>query len=272
MDNTNNKKFWEQYVEYFKNKVDESNLEHAAENKIPGDNLIGHYAEKLNILSDDRFLDFGCGLCRLYPYYKRLTNNACNYFGVDISATALSYAAKSYPELENSLLESDGKTIPCEDNAFQKVICFGVFDACNQETILKELLRVLDLNGEILITGKSTCYLMDDTEALTAEINAQKNHHPNYFTDIRCLLKQLAEQGIVVKQSFFFLKRGDFVRNEYVTEMPERFYEWAFILKKQSTEYIRSFQPFSRPYSDIYKKKMESSEKSDTDRRLHCTN
>ena len=53
----------------------------------------------------------------------------------DILGVCLRYAAKEYVELKigENMREIDGLHIPCNNGTFDKIICFGVSDACNSE-------------------------------------------------------------------------------------------------------------------------------------------
>lgn len=255
-DNTNNKEFWNNYVTYWENKVDQANNEKNAIDKTSDDKMFETYFRKLNVKKEDKVLDYGCGSGRLYPIYKNVVGEeSCNYFGIDVSGVSLEHAQKRNLELEinKNLLEFDGLHIPYEDETFDKIVCFGVFDACNQEKVIEELFRVLKKDGLILITGKNNKYFSDDEAALIAEINARKKEHPNYFTDVHELVKQLTNHGVKIIEKYFFLRREDFPINDYVTDMPEEFYQWALIIKKTSAYQKVKFKRFSYVYSDTYR-------------------
>lgn len=259
MDNTNCKQYWENYTSYWEDKVNEANDKENAQDKTLDDELIGIYTKKLNVTSKDTFLDFGCAFCRLYPFYRKLTNGANNYYGTDIAKAPLEHAVKKYHELaeRKALKECDGIHIPFDDQAFDKAVCFGVLDACNQELVLQELLRVLKIEGTLLVTGKNSNYIPDDEAAFIAEVNARKKGHPNYFTDVPNMTGQLLERGIEVEQKFYFIRRGDFAINKFEKEMPEKFYEWAYVLRKKGNEKVMEFKKFSNKYSNTYKEKSE---------------
>ncbi len=250
MDNTNNKEYWNDYVEYWENKVIEANSKSESNDKTVDDLGFVNYVAILKIQSGDKLLDFGCGAARLYPHLKKQYENSI-YIGVDISGTALEHAQRNNKELKinRDLYEFDGLNLPFKDDYFDKVICWGVFDACQQEKILLELFRVIKQNGKILLTGKNNIYFVDDEAAYTAEINARKKGHPNYFTDIHNLMKQLGRGGIIIDEERYFLRRGDFSRNVYICELPERFYEWLLVLRKD--KYFNKDMEFDR-FSDMY--------------------
>ena len=239
MDNTNNKEFWNHYVDYFENKINEANSDLHADDKTAGDKIYEMYFKKLNVGREEKFLDFGCGFARLYPIYKESIQSSENkgYFGIDISRRELELAEKKHGDLKmgKSLIEFDGERIPFPDHSFDKITCWGVFDACLQEKILRELLRVLNRGGGVLLlTGKNDRYYADDEAALTAEVNARKKEHPNYFTDVTSMMEQLAEHKIRLAETFYFLRRGDFTVNRTTQAKPDIFYEWAFFLDRKS--------------------------------------
>lgn len=254
------KQYWEDYTEYFERKVMQAkNIEIETKQRILDDTAIASYAEKLCLQPDEMFLDFGCSFCRFYPYYKKIVEGRDNYFGTDIAKTPLLKAEKIYPELKQrkALKEMDGLHIPYGDNAFDKILCYGVFDACNQEFILFELLRVLKPDGMILITGKNINYNSDDEEAMIAEVNARKNGHPNFFTDVSSLIGQLKKMNVVINESNYYLYRGDFTEGSYITELPEYFYEWSLVLKKTKGSIIDKFTCFSQEFSHTFLEKQQ---------------
>lgn len=253
MDNTNNKEYWENYVTYWENKVQEANQEHVTGDTTLSDKVMLSYVEKLNLTDTDVFLDFGCGSCRLYPYYKALVQNGGKeYHGLDIAKTPLEHGRKLFPEIdEERLKDFDGIHIPFAEETFDKIVCWGVFDACDQETILAELLRVLKKNGKLLITGKNNHYDQEDEQARIAEVNARKKGHPNYFTDVHDMKEQIERNRFEVIDQYYFLHRGDFVKNTFEKEMPEIFYEWLFLIQKKKTGEV-SFHKFSDSHSKIF--------------------
>jgi len=254
MDNTNNKEYWNNYVSYWENKVKEANVNRNAKDKTNDDVILETYFRKLNVKSTDIMLDYGCGSGRLYSIYKKMINDtADNYFGIDISGICLNHAQRENEglEMDKNLKEFDGIHIPFDNNTFDKIICFGVFDACNQEMVIRELFRVLKTGGNLLLTGKNNRYYANDKEAAIAEINARKKGHPNYFTDVRNLKEQLLKHNVKMIENYYFLRRGDFPQNQVVYEMPEIFYEWAFLLEKLHQYKDYEYSKFSDSFSVI---------------------
>lgn len=156
-DNTNNKEFWNNYVTYWENKVKQANEEKNAADRTSDDKNLETYFRKLDVTKKDKFLDFGCGSCRLFPIYLNVVGeDSQNYIGIDISGVSLEHAERKYSKLglNKNLIEFDGIHIPFGNETFDKIMCFSVFDACSQEETIKELLRILKKDGLILLTGK----------------------------------------------------------------------------------------------------------------------
>lgn len=263
-DNTNNKEFWNNYVSYWENKVAEANENGNSFDKTVDDILLEDFFNRLKVEPEEKLLDYGCGFGRLYPVYRQNVGEyQQNYFGIDVSSVSLEHAEIKYEQLKigSNLLEFDGEKIPFKDNFFDKIMCFSVFDAVNQEKVLSELLRVLKPEGRLLITGKNIKYFKEDEEAFIAEVNARKKEHPNSFTDVAYMGKQLSEYGIEICEAYYFLKRCDFALNRHVNTMPDIFYQWALVLKKNTDATSFSFQSFSSHYSETYLEMQQNSKK-----------
>lgn len=256
MDNTNNKQYWNDYVTYWENRVKETNENKEIKDKTSSDAILEMYYKKLQVNKEDVFLDYGCGSGRLFSIYNKEFKGRNNYFGIDISGICLEHATQEYNGLEigKNLKEFNGINIPFDDCTFDKIICFGVFDACNQEMVISELFRVLKGAGMLLVTGKNDTYFEDDDGARVAEVNARKKGHPNYFTDVHNLKKQLSAHNVEILEEYYFLRRGDFPNNKCTSILTEKFYEWAYILKKENNYRNYEYQKFSNKYSRIERK------------------
>ncbi len=256
-ENTNNKKYWEEYVEYWENKVSDANSKENIADKTSTDDMMAKQVGRLNISKDDVFLDYGCGSGRFYYYYCKMCGSNENYYGVDISRTALNHALSTYKDLDESKLsEIDGVTLPFEDGTFDKICCYGVFDACNQEQTLSELIRVLKKDGLLFLTGKNDNYCDDDDEAFVAEVNARKKKHPNSFTDVIKMLEDLKDKGHEIVGEYYFERRGDVQKDKYKSEYEQdmKFYEWQIIIKKVHMDKLE-FDKFSDMYSKTFKRR-----------------
>ncbi len=258
-ENINNKEFWDNYVTYWENKIEEANNDNDAKDKTAGDLIFEQYMEKMNVDVNDKVLDFGCGFGRLYPIYKRCINSTKNdggYYGIDVSPLALARAEKKYTDLKvsESLIEYDGLNIPFPDGFFDKVMCWGVFDTCYQKETIREIFRVMKPNGILMINGKNNEYYTDDEDALIAEVNARKKGHPNSFTDVHKLVGLLEERGIEICDQYYYVRRKDFSIDKYEKEIPSVFYQWTLILKKSERYNDKEFPIFCDAYSNTYLK------------------
>lgn len=258
VDNTNNKVFWNNYVTYWENKVNEANNDKMAVDKTPDDTILEEFFGAMNIQQGENVLDYGCGFCRLYPIWTKHGEgyNSGRYYGIDVSNVMLDHAKVKYKELEinKTLFEFDGLHIPFEDDYFDNIVCFAVFDAVNQKEVMKELLRVLKIGGKLLITGKNTKYFADDNDAYVAEVNARKKEHPNSFTNAH-MLKELLLQHVTFIEERYFLYRRDCAMNKYEKEMPNNFYQWGWIIKKCKDIGNLEFPQFSDVFSKVFMEK-----------------
>lgn len=250
--------YWnEEYVKYWKSMTDAADQENSCnessgskgnsvDNKTVGEGVANLLFEGLCIKGTDKLLDYGCGFGRFYP----VLSGKCDYFGIDISKAMIDRFIQDHPEAATNLSVSEGEHLPFQDGFFDKIVCFGVFDACYQKEALNEMLRVTKVGGMILITGKNTKYFSDDEEASIAEEAARAKQHPNYFTDVR-KMKKMVSPGVEFVQERYFLRRGDFGENRYITDMPERFYEWVMVLRKKKDIIIK--ESFSDMYSETWR-------------------
>lgn len=250
------KEYWnEEYLKYWKQKVSESNGEDSLLNdinntKAPSDDISYLYFKKFDIKSQDKILDFGCGYGRSYSYFE-ITQG--QYYGIDISNAMIQSFKEKYPQVANQLHVAEGENLPFENNFFNFIVCFGVFDACYQEEALFEMLRVLKHGGNILLTGKNFNYCNNDTEALIAEEKAREKKHPNYFTDVNYMIQQLLAHKAIIRDAYYFKKRGDFSKNLYCKEPMEQFYEYALFIEKTPDYIYDRYDKFSYEYSQTYK-------------------
>lgn len=250
------KKYWnEKYLGYWKNKVDEANCDKGIyvnknDVKTTSNDLISNFCDLIDLNIQDKVLDFGCGFCRTYPYFK---NKNMDYYGIDISEAMINEARNNYSDIEEKLFVAEGEKLPFDDNTFDFELCFGVFDACYQAEALEEMVRTTKLNGVIMITGKNKNYYENDKKAIVAERNARLKGHPNYFTDVKAMIQQLEDNGCTVSKGFFFKRRGDFQNLEYETVLSGEFYEYLLIIEKKKLLSQYKFKEFSYEYSDTYK-------------------
>ena len=231
--------YWnEDYAKYWQARVSESNETAIASSIVKGDTAVPSdrlYLELIGLLQiakGTRVLEMGCGFGRSIPLLYQLTQSID---AIDISEAMIDLARKNCAKYQGVKFHvCEAESTPFEVGRFARVICFGVLDALYQKEALIEMNRILVPHGRVLITGKNDLYFEDDEKALVAERNARAKEHPNYFTDVPALLQNIHRFGFTVVVQRFFPRRGATSLNQIVREKPERFYEYALILEKQT--------------------------------------
>lgn len=284
------KNYWENYINYWQERVADSNNARQNADKMPDDRILHNYLEILRDSVDSldtslplsmtekslsmtkqslsmtkqslkttkesnkpTFLDYGCGFGRAFTKAKELK---FDYHGVDIATSCINACKKSYPQIKaKTLLEND--KIPYKDDFFNAVFCYGVFDACFQHITLAEILRVLKVGGVALISGKNDDYLPSDELALNAEIGARNNNHPNFFTNFNLMQELLESSNIKILQARYFINRADSASDTFTLQKPKNFYSWIVLVQKlESKKY--EFSNFSDSFSKTFKRLQES--------------
>jgi len=116
--------------------------------------LCGFFLNIIDIRNTDDVLEVGCGsgaFAREIQTYKSIS-------GVDYSSEAIENIKQNIPEKEGEeggWYHSEANSLPFKNNSFDKIICFSVFFYFDNykyaSQTLEEMLRVLRLDGEILI-------------------------------------------------------------------------------------------------------------------------
>lgn len=252
----NRKDYWNRsYLEYWKKRVAESGREGEESTVVAGDAKTED--DEVYELIFSRYpmrrgsvLDVGCAWGRMFPLFKKLGQKIT---GIDISKAMIEEAKQNFGRdpLVEGLTECEAESLPFADERFDNVACLAVFDATYQHRALTEFLRVLKTGGLLYLTGKNDTYCKDDEMASKAEEGARKKGHPNYFTDTRRMLHELKRAGQSVAATYFFPRRGDFGKQNYLTDMPEKFYEYFIVIEKRAP--ALSFQPFSDSVSKTFR-------------------
>ena len=253
------KDYWNQtYVDYYKERVEESNTAKqdaskliAEDVKVADDHVAEAFFNQVTYTPGMKLLDIGCGWGRFSSFFRE---KGVDYYGVDISEQMISSALEDYPELAEKLFVAEVENLPFSGGFFDRIVCYGTFDACYQESALKEMLRVLRKGGCLLVSGKNDDYFDDDDKALLAERNARKKGHPNYFTCVRSMQEALARSCVSIQYAEYFLRRGDMGKLAFVHTIPDRFYEYRLVLEKEEDEEAYEFPSFSDAYSATYRR------------------
>jgi ubiquinone/menaquinone biosynthesis C-methylase UbiE len=105
--------------------------------------------DMLQLSSNDRLLDVGCGDGGLLKYLCR--NTKVKAVGVDISEEAVAISSQYSPSFD--YCQADITQLPFPDNSFDKIVCFNVIEHIrDQNKAMAELKRVLSFNG-VLVLG-----------------------------------------------------------------------------------------------------------------------
>jgi len=246
------KDYWNQkYYEYWKSRVDESGGDILESQIIHGDAKTEADEVYKSIFGSTPFnpgtlLEVGCAWGRMFNIYK---GYGVRVYGVDISAAMIAAAKSTYinDAQIKDMQESEAENVPYDDDFFDNVCCIATFDSTFQVKSLREFLRVLKRGGRLYLTGKNSNYFPDDQLSLDAEMGARSKDHPNFFTDLPVMMEMLASRSHKVLASYYFPRRGDFAKNNYFGEIPEKFYEWFLIIEKGSGKI--DFEEFSAPTS-----------------------
>lgn len=255
---TKQEEYWERYIEYWLKRVGDSNNQSDRSDHTPDDTVMQSYIslliEKIKSSQTVRggggisVLDYGCGFGRSYPYFKELN---IDYFGCDIAQSCIDYTQQQYPSINTKKL-LEGNRIPFDDNFFDGIFCYGVFDACDQSFTLLEMVKKLKDYGILLLTGKNYNYFDDDQEALYAEEKARENQHPNYFTKTSFMLEELQKRNFKILETRYFLRRSDGAPNIYTCSQPEQFYTYTILIQKIPDSKIQQFGNLSDKYSETF--------------------
>lgn len=226
------KQYWnDTYVKYWQERTADRDGRVLAGDCIPGDvSLFERYLDRLKLEPGDRVLDVGVGFGRLIP--SLLARGAAVY-GIDISPHMIEAARKQWGTAVAELRETEAETLPYPDGTFAHVICWAVFDVCDQGQALSEMARVLAPGGRLLLSGKNDDYLDDDELAYVAEVNARAKGCPNVFTNAPKLLDLVALLGMRVDRAFYFKRRGDLTADRFTDVAPAQFYEYVLVCTKE---------------------------------------
>jgi SAM-dependent methyltransferase len=204
---------------------------------VPADvRLFEEYLDRLPIKPGDKVLDVGVGFGRLVP---SLLRRGAVVYGIDISPQMIAKAQRQVGADVRELCVDAVEELRYDDSSFDHVICWAVFDACDQGEALRQMARVLKPGGRLLVSGKNDDYLDDDELGYVAEINARAKGHPNFFTNLSKLFEAVKTLGLREEHTFYFVRRGDGSDNRVSTVRPARFYEYVMICAKERHVEIR---------------------------------
>ncbi len=107
----------------------------------------------LNIQSNVRFLDIGCGTGWAVGQVAKLVNGKGLFYGVDLSEKMIEKAKSNFSDQDNfHFLQANSESIPLDDNFFDIIICTNSFHHyLHPEKALKEMSRLLKAGGKLCI-------------------------------------------------------------------------------------------------------------------------
>lgn len=240
----NRKDYWnEEYYQYWKARVDESNKSEGKSDIIIGDyktysdDVYNHIFNK-NLFNKGNILEIGCAWGRMFNLYNK---NNLEIFGIDISSKMIEEAKKNWKK--SNLYVSEAENLQFKSNYFDNIACLGTFDALNQVDALNEFIRVAKVGCKLYLTGKNIRYDKDnDKEAVLAEKGAKKKNEPNFFTNVEMLISDLKDKDHLILDQFFFKKRGDFSKLNFSKKFDKLFYEFFLVIKLSSNKNKINFE------------------------------
>ena len=146
-------------------------MEFTGERVIPGQGDVDVFNEhRARYLFARRFsgnkkvLDAACGT----GYGSALLGeNAREVIGVDIASEAVEYARGHYASAHVHFGQADGLTLPFASGQFDFVVAFEIIEHLEKpEEFLKELRRVLNPNGLLLLSTPNRLYYTEDRGAV----------------------------------------------------------------------------------------------------------
>ncbi len=198
-----------------------------------GIDIFLEYIKLLKIQKDQKGLEIGCGLGRLlkelFDVYK------CELYGIDNSSKAIELAQVRVGSICKALKNCGAESICFPQEFFDFIICWGVFELCDQEKALIDMTRCLKIGGQILITGKSHDYHKDDSDAYSAEVGITEKKICHSFSNYDKLLQFGKSIGLTPLHQRFFERRGYFAENKVENKKPLHFYEWLIVFQKKET-------------------------------------
>ena len=161
-----------------------------------------------NVSAGAKLLDFGCGTATLTIMAKQSSPGA-KVTGIDIDTEILDKATKKIKEAELDifLLDYDGNHLPFQLNAFDRVISCLVFhhlDTDTKRTVLAELFRVTDTNGQLHIAdfGRSKSWIQRTLFNIIRSLDGFKSTDANARGLLPEMIAEAGFENVKIKNSF----------------------------------------------------------------------
>jgi len=171
-----------------------------------------------------RYLDFGCGDCKLTKEYGvSLDVKAEDIYGADLRKW-FNYETKKRKNVEIKFVEIEEKRkYNFEDNFFSLISCFMVLHHVKDlDFVLKELNRITQMNGYIYVTEHQT---VSNTERMLCDIEhsiyeISYREHSDYHKDFFSNYYHWIEWDIIFAEYGFEMVKGN-VLYYNITEEPD---------------------------------------------------
>ena len=161
-----------------------------------------------NIYASAKLLDFGCGTATLTIMAKQSSPEA-KVTGIDIDTEILDKATKKIKKekLDIFLLDYDGKHLPFQRNAFDRVISCLVFhhlDTDTKQNMLEEIFRVLNKDGQLLIAdfGRSKSWIQRTLFNIIRGLDGFKSTDANAKGLLPELISDAGFENVAIKTRF----------------------------------------------------------------------
>lgn len=175
---------------------------------MPEREIKKHLIQFASIADDSNVLDFGCGTGTLTVMTKEMHPQA-NITGIDIDAEVLNKAISKakMKGLDILLLNYDGTKLPFPQKSFDRVISCLVFhhlDTNTKQMILKEVLRVLNKNGQLHIAdfGRSESRMQRALFNIIRSFDGFKSTSANAKGLLPKLILDAGFENAVIKKRF----------------------------------------------------------------------
>jgi ubiquinone/menaquinone biosynthesis C-methylase UbiE len=160
------------------------------------------------IYNGAKLLDFGCGTATLTIMAKKAYPGA-NVTGIDIDREILDKATNKIKQEKQDifLLDYDGKYLPFQRNAFNRVLSCLVFhhlDTGTKRNTLAELFRVMDKDGQLHIAdfGRSDSWLHRQLFNMIRWLDGFKSTEANAKGLLPQLISEAGFENVGIKKRF----------------------------------------------------------------------
>jgi len=153
--------------------------------------------EKLNISSDDKILEIGCGTGNTARFIQSLTSASIVGIDIDDEMIAKAKAVTSKNLKEPEFVAGSGDDIPFDDNSFDVLISEGTTFFMDAKKALNEYNRVLKPNGRLGLVEISYFKMPPvELENLTAGVTRCYGMKPLLFNEWE---EQISQAGFIIK-------------------------------------------------------------------------